>query len=139
MNDTKFEVGMRVRVRYERNNYFGTVREVDTFPDGDEVLVKWDGQYEDEDPERLDAHELAVYDPEGDKAKALIVQPKIDEAADALERAYKLWQETQELYLKTFDGDPYEMRDHDLLDMTKFEKAFENSGWSTSGARSLYC
>lgn len=127
----EFKVGTEVTDRYDRF-YKGTVTEVVS---DEEIVVKW--QSGDED--HYEPEELHICDPEGDRLKAKQIQPKIDQAAEALEHAFKLWQEAQDAYSKAFDGDAYGMRNDDLVDMSRFHEAFEHTGWSTSGGRNLYC
>lgn len=129
----EYQVGTRVRDRYDRD-YLGTVVEV---VDEDEIHVKWDG--EPEEISRLDPYEIAPYDPEEDKRRAIRAQNKVNEATSALETAFRLWQEAQEEY----SGDAehgteyaYDMKRDPNMDLSKFEEVVEANGWSTS---SLYC
>ncbi len=128
----KYTVDMRVRDRYDRS-YLGTVTEV---VDEDEIHVKWDSG----DTGRYDPCEIAPYDPEEDKRRAIRAQNKVNEATSALESAFRLWQEAQEEYSGSAEeygtGIAYEMRRDPNMDLKAFEEVVESNGWSTS---SLYC
>jgi hypothetical protein len=121
---------MRVRDRWDRN-YLGEVVEV---VDEDEIHVKWD---HDDVTSRHDPSEIAPYDPEGDKAKAIKTQAKIDEASHSLEAAFKALREANALELGSDDYEgAYALKGNPYLDLSKLEDVVESNGWSTS---SLYC
>jgi hypothetical protein len=129
MPDYKYEVGMRVRDRWQRD-WLGKVVEV---VDEDEIHVEWD----EGDISRHDPSEIAPYDPEGDKAKAIKTQAKIDEATHSLEAAFKALREANTLELGNDDYEgAYALKGNPYLDLSKLEEAVESNGWSTS---SLYC
>ena len=126
----KYEVGMRVRDRWDRK-YLGEVTEV---VDEDEIHVKWDHGSR---VQRHDPSEIAPYDPEGDKTRTAQTQAKIDEATHSLEAAFKALREANALELGSDDYDgAYALKGNDDLDLSKLEEAIENNGWSTS---SIYC
>jgi hypothetical protein len=125
----KYEVGMRVRDRWDRK-YLGEVTKV---VDEDEIHVKWDHST----ISRHDPSEIAPYDPEGDKARAIITQAKIDEATHSLEAAFKALREANALELGSDDYEgAYALHGNDDLDLSKLEDVVNRNGWSTS---SLYC
>jgi hypothetical protein len=126
----QYQVGMRVRDRWDRK-YLGEVVEV---VDEDEIRVKWD---HDDVISRHDPSEIAPYDPDGDNAKAIIIQAKIDEATHSLEAAFKALREANALELGSDDYEgAYALKGNPYLDLSKLEDVVESNGWSTS---SLYC
>ena len=127
----KYEVGMRVRDRWDRE-YLGEVTEV---VDEDEIHVKWDRG--DNGIGRHDSGEIAPFDPEGDNARAIITQAKIDEATHSLEAAFKALREANALELGSDDYEgAYALKGNPYLDLSKLEDVVESNGWSSS---SIYC
>lgn len=127
--------GMRVRARGKGNK--GTITDDS---DQGEPMVQWDDKEKYPEPVWQEARFLIPDNPEAEAQELLAakaIQTKIDEATSSLEAAFKAWQEAAEL-----NGDEVEyptLGEDPAFDTSKFEKAFERTGWSTSGSRSLYC
>lgn len=63
------------------------------------------------------------------------VQSKIDEAKNALEKAFQLLEEAK-VVAEHEDTTLREMQSKKILDLSKLESIMDNYGWSSS---SLYC
>ena len=130
MEETKFVVGMVVRWAHTLDDK-GIVFDV---VDEDEIVVKFD-----RDPDTtysVDPSEIRVWDPEGDKTRAILVQAKIDEATHSLEAAFAALREANRLETGYAGNECYSLRQNKLLNMTAFEEVVFDNGWSTS---SIYC
>jgi hypothetical protein len=132
-NKMKFKVGDRIRDAYDRSDKGVVVKVVDPLA---EIIVKWDETYDAEvvHISRLEPHEIRIDDPEADKAKALLVQAKIDAATHSLEAAFNSWKEAAELN----GGEVIDLVNDDLLNVKGFAGTIEANvnGWRSS---SLYC
>lgn len=135
----QYEVGMPI-VERDRHARKGRITSLES--DGGYFL------WEDE-AEGAHEHWTGDYDvmPDTDEARVHLAeinkktQAKIDEAASLLEQAFKAWhqaaamqwygEEQEEGFTET-----YVLRHNEDLDVSKFEAAIEEAGWSTS---SLYC
>jgi len=136
-----YEEGMRVRLREKGKSSKdkGTVTEVDS---REEVKVQWDGR---EESVWEETRFLMPDEPEAEaklKENSRKVQEKINAAAASLEEAFKNWREA--IALENGWDNPSEygvegawsLRNNPDLDLSKFEEAVEDNGWSTS---SIYC
>ena len=127
MRNTQFTIGMRVRLREDRDCKGEVISACKHT-----VEVKWDrkGIREEE------LSDVMEDSPEVDRARAAKVQPLIDLAAKTLEEAFQLWRSAKQTYTDEGGGyDNYMAEDNDI-DIKKFAGALEANGWSSS---SLFC
>jgi hypothetical protein len=123
----KFKVGDRIRCTDDRSAK-GIVTKIIT--DDEELVVRWDVVYCGERNSHLEPREIRLDDLEADKATALLVQAKINEATHSLEAAFQLWKEAQELHGE-YSGAGDLMRDS-MLDTDSFTSIINAQGWETS-------
>ena len=125
--------GIKVRDRYDHTT-LGTVTAVNFIDDLADV--QWDDS--DGIQNDIDLDDLAAYDPAAEKLMAETIQSKVDEAKSAFEVAFAKWQDAQDLAADN-DYNIDELKYMKLINMKDFEQVINNSGWLTSGVRSLYC
>jgi hypothetical protein len=126
------KVGSKVRDKYDRTA-LGVVVAINFIDDLADV--EWNGNEADRD---FDLDQLVLYDPLAEKLMVEGIQSKVDAAKSAFEEAFAKWQEAQDLAAK----DNYNIDDlkyMNLINMKDFEQVINNSGWLSSGVRSLYC
>ena len=91
------------------------------------TMVQWDGY-----PKIAEEYDNTILLVGQSKVLSAIAQIKINETSNALEVAYKLWQEAKQIT----KHDIYVFESAGFLDTQSLEKAIENWGWNSS---SLYC
>jgi len=126
----EFKRDQRVVDAYDHTHVGEVVEVIDRLTT---LRVKWD----DGSMGRYYPSELAPYDPEGDRERAILAQAKIDEATHSLEACFAALRAAHQIETGSeCDEGFHRLRNNKLLNMKDFEEVVIANGWSAS---SIYC